>query len=135
NAKNPDGSFVIPSPRLAGPGVNYTSVLAGRYDEDQFNTNVDLNLGTADRVSVKFFFSNSHQTLPFTGATVPGFPTLRDFDNRNLAISHTRVFSPRAVNQVHVGFSRVTSRSATTNPLTAGEVGMTRLNDPQERSL
>ena len=45
NARNPDGSLVIPSPQIAGSGVNYTAVLPGRYDEDQFNTNVDLNLG------------------------------------------------------------------------------------------
>ena len=50
NERNPDGSFVIPSPQTAGSGVNYTAVLPGRYDEDQFNTNVDVNLGSADQI-------------------------------------------------------------------------------------
>jgi hypothetical protein len=135
NAKNPDGSFVIPSPQTAGSGVNYTAVVPGHYEDDQFNANVDLDLAQADRVSVKFFFSNSHQNLPFSGASVPGFPALRDFDNRNLAIAQTHVFSSRAVNQLRAGFSRISSRSATTSALTAQSVGMTRLNDPQERSL
>ena len=49
NARNPDGSFVIPSPQIAGSGVNYTAVLPGHYDEDQFNTNIDLNLSRADQ--------------------------------------------------------------------------------------
>src|SRR5262245_32674815 len=71
NAKHPDGSFVIPSPQTSSHGVNYTAVLPGRYNEDQFNTNADLNLGKADKVSVKFFFSNSDQDVPFSGATVP----------------------------------------------------------------
>src|SRR5262249_9953259 len=44
NAKNPDGSFVIPSPQIASTGINYTAVLPGHYDEDQFNTNLDVNL-------------------------------------------------------------------------------------------
>src|SRR4029077_3144732 len=44
NAKHPDGSFVIPSRQIASGGINYTAVLPGRYDEDQFNTNLDVNL-------------------------------------------------------------------------------------------
>jgi hypothetical protein len=135
NARNPDGSFVIPSPQIADGGVNYTAVLPGRYDEDQFNTNLDVNLGTADRLSAKFFFSNSDQKVPFSGATVPGFPALRDFDNRNLAVAQTHIFSLRAVNQFRAGFSRIASRSAAPSPLTAQSVGITRVNDPQERSL
>jgi hypothetical protein len=135
NARNPDGSFVIPSPQIASSGVNYTAVLPGRYDEDQFNTNIDLNLREADRLSVKFFFSNSDQNVPFSGATVPGFPALRDFDNRNLAVTETHIFSPRAVNQFRAGFTRIASRSAAPSSLTAQSVGITRVNDPRERSL
>jgi Carboxypeptidase regulatory-like domain len=135
NTRNPDGSFLIPSPQIVGTGVNYTAVLPGRYDEDQFNANVDVNLSNADRLSAKLFFSNSHQNLPFSGATVPGFPALRDFENRNLALAHTHVFSSRAINQFRAGFSRIASQSAAPSPLTAQSVGITRLNDPQERSL
>ena len=53
NAKNPDGTFVIPSPQTSGSGVNYTAVLPGHYDEDQFNTNVDFKLRTADRLAIR----------------------------------------------------------------------------------
>ena len=135
NAKNPDGSLVIPSPQTASSGVNYTAVLPGHYDEDQFNTNIEFNLGQADRLSVKFFFSNSNQDLPFAGATVPGFPAVRDFDNRNLAIAQTHIFSPQVINQFRAGFSRIASLSAAPSPLTAQAVGINRVNDPQERSL
>src|SRR5712692_4052486 len=64
NAKNPDGTYVIPSPQTSGSGVNYTAVVPGRYNEDQFNTNFDFNLRTSDRLSAKFFFSNSNQDIP-----------------------------------------------------------------------
>ena len=97
NAKTPDGSLVIPSPQTSSNGVNYTTVLPGQYDEDQFNTNLDVNLRAPDQLSVKFFFSNSHHDVPLSGATVPGFPALRDFRNRNLAISQTHIFSAQAV--------------------------------------
>src|SRR5215510_9274618 len=135
NEKNPDGSFVIPNPQIAGGGINYTAVLPGRYDEDQFNTNVDLNLSNADQLSAKFFFSNSDQDVPFSGATVSGFPALRTFGNRNLSIAHTHTFSPHAVNQFRAGFSRIASRSSAPSPLTAQAVGINRIGDPQVRSL
>jgi hypothetical protein len=135
NAKNPDGSFVIPSPQIAGSSVNYTAVLPGGYDEDQFNTNLDVNLGKADQLSAKFFFSNSDQDVLFSGATVPGFPALRTFGNRNLSIADTHTFSPHAVNQFRAGFSRVASRSSAPSTLTAQAVGINRLGDPQVRSL
>jgi len=135
NAKNSDGSFVIPSPQIAGSGVNYTAVLPGRYNEDQFNTNLDVNLGKADQLSVKFFFANSDQNAPFSGATVPGFPALRTFGNRNLSFAHTHIFSAQAVNQFRFGYSRISSRNSAPGPLTAQDVGIIRVNDPQIRSL
>jgi hypothetical protein len=135
NARNPDGSFVIPSPQVAGSGVNYTAVLPGRYDEDQFNTNLNLKLGNADELSAKFFFSNSDENVPFSGATVPGFPALRAFGNRNLSTTETHVFSPQTVNQFRAGFSRIASRSSAPSPLTAQTVGISRVGDLQVRSL
>ena len=60
NAKDPDGTYVIPSPQTSSSGVNYTAVVPGHYNEDQFNTNFDVNLHAADRLSMKFFFSNSN---------------------------------------------------------------------------
>jgi hypothetical protein len=135
NAKNPDGSFVIPSPQSPGSGVNYTAVVPGRYDEDQFNTNLDLNVGKADKLSATFFFSNSDQNVPFSGATVPGFPALRSFDNRNFSLAHTHIFSPQTVNQFRAGFSRIASLTSAPGPLTAQSVGINRVGDPQVRSL
>ena len=135
NARNPDGSFVIPSPQTAGGGVNYTAVLPGHYDEDQFNTNLDVSLAKADQLSTKFFFADTNLNVPFSGASVPGFPALHDFNNRNLAVAHTHIFSSRAVNQFRFGFSRITGRGFTPGPLTAQSVGISRVGDTQERSL
>jgi hypothetical protein len=135
NAKNADGSFVIPSPQIASSGINYTAVLPGRYGEDQFNTNLDVNLRKADQLSAKFFFSNSNQDVPFSGATVPGFPAFRSFGNRNVSLAQTHIFSSQVVNQFHAGYSRISSRSAAPNPLTAQAMGISRVGDPQVRSL
>jgi PAS domain S-box-containing protein len=135
NAKNPDGTFVIPSPQTSGNGVNFTAVEPGRYNEDQFNTNVDFNLRSADHLSVKFFFSNSNQDIPFFGATVPGFPALRSFENRNLAITETHIFSSRAINQFRFGFSRLAGRGVAGGTLTDTDVGINHFSDPQEQII
>jgi hypothetical protein len=135
NAKNPDGTFVIPSPQTSGNGVNYTAVLPGHYNEDQFNTNFDAALRAADRLSVKFFFSNSNQDVPFFGADVPGFPALRSFGNRNLSITETHIFSPRTINQFRFGFSRLAGHGVAGGTLTDQDVGINRFSDPQERLI
>jgi len=135
NAKNPDGTFVIPSPQTLGSGVNYTAVVPGYYNEDQFNTNLDFNLRPPDQLSVKFFFSNSNQDVPFFGASVPGFPALRSFENRDLAIAETHIFSPRAINQFRFGFSRLAGQGVAGGTLTDQDVGINRFSDPQEGGI
>src|ERR1700752_1978382 len=132
NAKNADGTFVIPSPQTSRSGINYTAVVSGHYNEDQFNTNFDFHLRTADRLSVKFFFSNSNQDVPFFGATVPGFPALRSFENRNLAITETHIFSSQTINQFRFGFSRNAGQSVAGRTLTDQDVGINYPNGTQE---
>src|ERR1700729_2956538 len=132
NAKNPDGTYVIPSPQTSGSGVNYTAVLPGHYNEDQFNTNFDFNLWAADRLSMKFFFSNSNDDVPFFGATVPGFPALRSFENRNLSISETHIFSSQTISQFRFGFSRNAGQSVAGGTLTDQDVGGNSPNGTQE---
>lgn len=103
--------------------------MPGHYNEDQFNTNFDFNLRTADRLSAKCFFSDSNQDVPFFGASVPGFPVLRTFQNRNLAIAETHLFSPQAINQFRFGFSRDAGKKVAGGPLTDQDVG---ISVPQE---
>src|ERR1700757_2144027 len=132
NARNPDGTFVIPSPQTSGSGINYTAVVPGHYNEGQFNTNFDFNLRTADRLSVKFFFSNSNQDVPFFGATVRGFPALRSFQNRNLSMTETHIFSSQTINQFRFGFSRNAGQSVAGGTLADQDVGINYPNGTQE---
>jgi hypothetical protein len=135
NAKNSDGTFVIPSPQTSGSGVNYTAVARGHYNEDQFNTNFNFDWRAADHLSAKFFFSNSNQDVPFFGASVPGFPVLRSFENRNLAIAETHIFSSRVINQFQFGFSRLAGQSVAGGTLADQDVGINRFSDTQERNI
>src|SRR5258706_12131631 len=134
-AKNPDGTFVNPSPQTARSGVSFTAVLPGHYNEDQFNTNFDVKLRTADHLSVKFFFSNSKQDVPFFGASVPGFPALRSFGNRILSITEPHLLSPQTINQFRFGFSRLAGQSVAGGTLTDNDVEMNSSNEPQGEIL
>ena len=96
--------------------------MPGHYNEDQFITNFDFNLRTSDSLSVKFFFSNSNQDVPCFGATVPGFPALRSFENRNLAIAETHTFSSQTINQFRFGFSRNAGQGVAGGTLTDQDV-------------
>ena len=135
NAKNPDGTFVIPGPQTSQSGVNYTAVVPGHYNEEQFNTNADVNMRAPDHLSMKFFFANSNQDVPFFGASVPGFPALRSFENRNLAITQTHIFSSRAINQFRLGFSRLSGHGVAGGTLTDQNAGINRFSDPEEKIL
>src|SRR5260370_19091844 len=135
NAKNPDGTLVIPSPETTGSGVNYTAVLPGHYNEDQFNTNFDVKLRTADHLSAKFFFSNSNQDVPFFGASVPAFPVLRSFGNRILSITETHLLSPPTINHFRFCFSRLAGQTVAGGTITDNDVGMNSSNEPQGEIL
>ncbi len=131
NFKNPDGSFLIPSPQTSGSGVNYTASIPGRFHEDQFNTNLDVNLRPRDRLALKLFRSNSSENVPFFGANVPGFPALRSYWNRNLAASETHIFSPALINQLRFGFSRMAGQGTPGGTVTDAQVGIRRFSDPE----
>lgn len=130
NVKNPDGTFLIPSPQTSGTGVNFTASIPGRFREDQFNTNLDFNLSDSDRLSTKFFLSHEKLTIPFFGANVPGFPSLRTFRNRNLSIAETHIFSPTLVNQIRLGYSRVAGAGGAGGTVRDTDVGIQRFSDP-----
>ena len=77
NAKNPDGTFVIPGPQTSRSGVNYTAVLPGHYNEDQFNTNLDFNLraaGSAVGEVLLFRLQSRRSFLWRQCAWLPGAP-------------------------------------------------------------
>ena len=91
NAKNRDGTFVIPSPQTSASGVNYTAVVPGSYNEDQFNTNFDVNLRTADQPVGEILFlrlESGRSFLRRQRAWFPGAPRLSEPEFGNRRDSH-----------------------------------------------
>lgn len=131
NFRNPDGSFLIPSPQVPGGGVNYTANQPGRFDDDQFNFNLDYTPDANNQFTGKFFRANQTTSIPFFGADVPGFVSDRLARNRNLTLSWTRTVSPTMVNEFRFGFTRIFGRSNPGSVVTTADAGINRFSDPE----
>lgn len=129
NLKLPNGQFLIPTPQSGGR-VSGTAV--STYHEEQFNTNFDYRLGSADSLGAKFFFADAPELSALggssfgNGATLPGFGTELDIKNRLLAVEEIHTFSPRAVNEARFGYNFIRHNETPQEPVTDSEVGIQR---------
>lgn len=123
NARLPNGKFLIPTPQIGG---RVSGTEPSTYRDDQFNANLDLNLGRKDMASAKFFFSNFPQFDALGEATLPGFGTDEDNGNRVLALQETHTFSPRLLNEARIGFNFIRNRVSAREPLRDSDVGIVR---------
>ncbi len=136
------GGYLIPT--IAGnPGSTNQFHLsrAGKYNDDQFTTNYDKELGSKDKVSARFFFSDFESLLPFGagglqasfGASISpsdlNFPYDLPVRNRFLNITETHIFSPSWVNEFRFGFVRIDSKDVNTPIATVDQLGIDRPNN------
>ena len=111
--------------------------MPGHYDEDQFNTNLDVNLRAPDRLSAKFFFSNSNQDVPFFGASVPGFPCapiVSEPESGNRRDSHFLAASD-PTSFALASLALQAGQGVAGGTLTYQDVGMNSFNDPREEGV
>lgn len=140
---DPSG-FLIPS--IAGTaGGTGTFILskAGKYTDDQFTANWDREFrGGQDKISSRFFFSNSESLLPFgagglqaslggtlgssISATDLNFPFNIPVKARFFSVNETHLFSPTLVNDFRFGFVHINDSLINTPPVTATDAGIDR---------
>ncbi|HXY04251.1 MAG TPA: hypothetical protein VEI49_11800, partial [Terriglobales bacterium] len=138
------GGYLIPS--LPGtPGATAPLIVSrpGRYTDDQFTTNWDREFhGGNDKLSARFFFSNSESFLPFgagglpesLGSTLQSSVSATDLDfpfdlpvaARFLSINETHLFSSALVNDFRFGYVRINNSLDNINPVTAADLGIDR---------
>lgn len=135
NARLPNGALVIPSPQINKPGVNFTASIPARFQEDQFNINLDHNIRPNNRISGKFFFINyptKQEFLsffdPVNAANLPGFGGNLIQHNRLFSLVDTHTFGPSLVNEARFGLNRVFADFIPDEPVTLKSAGMTRFN-------
>lgn len=150
------GGYMIPSlPGTPGVTVNpdncqvslnsapFVVSKTGKYTDDQFTTNWDHEFrGSKDKVSARFFFSNSESYLPFgagglqasLGGTLASSISATDLDfpydipvaSRFFSINETHLFSPSIVNDFRFGFVRINYNLINVPPVTAAALGINR---------
>ena len=115
------------------------SVIPATFEQDQFTTNVDHQLTTANRFSGKFFFSNQPSRDPLAnGNALTRFEREDTTYQRTFSLTDLHIFSPSVLNEFRAGFfrNRTTAiRSATSpTPSSASRTRSTRRCRTSRRS-
>ncbi len=136
------GGYLIPTiPGTPGDSGRFNFSRPGKYNDDQFTTNYDKELGSKDKISGRFFFSDFESLLPFGagglqasfgGGISPSdlnFPYDLPVRDRFLNLTETHTFSPRWINEFRFGLVRINSSDVNSPIVTADQLGIDRPNN------
>ena len=141
-AKLPNGQYMIPSVPGATTGAGCTPGNPGNpvavtipsnstYDEDQFNTNLDVKINEKNRFFGKFFYASNRtkQALYDTFGDgnplqAPGWPTEEDIGQQLLSVGVSSVISNHWLNEVRFGWSTIYGPGKPSQPITSSELGI-----------
>ncbi|HUX45919.1 MAG TPA: carboxypeptidase regulatory-like domain-containing protein [Terracidiphilus sp.] len=110
-----------PTPNTTSPAGDpnyYTWTSANTVLDDQYIGRIDQNFNANNRFWGTVFEEHNNRLtpIPFTGSTLPGFPSNNDLQYRQYIGSYTRVFSPTMLNELRGGYTRMNFKSG--NPVT-----------------
>ncbi len=146
------GGYLFPVPtnvpagaKLCDPAnpVPFVVSKPGKYTDDQFTSNWDREFRSgADKLSARFFFSNSESFLPFgagdlqesLGSTLASsistaslnFPFDTPVRARFFNVTETHLFSPTLVNELRFGFVHINDQLNNIAPVTVTDLGIDR---------
>jgi hypothetical protein len=146
------GGYLFPAPanvpagaKLCDPAnpVPFVVSRPGKYTDDQFTSNWDREFrGGTDKLSARFFFSDSESFLPFgagdlqesLGSTLASsissaslnFPFDTPVGARFLNITETHLFSPALVNEFRFGFVHINDNLDNFPPVTVSDLSIDR---------
>jgi Carboxypeptidase regulatory-like domain/TonB dependent receptor-like, beta-barrel len=137
---NTPGGYLFPTANGAPGSTGVFAVSkAGIFTDNQFTANWDREFRQSkDKVSSRFFFSNSEQQVPFgagglqasLGGSISGtdlnFPYDLPVHDRFLSVSETHLFSSNVVNDFRFGYIRINNSAINVPPVTVDDVGITR---------
>lgn len=135
----PNGQFVIPSAPHPVPvpasgaaaPVPVPVIAISRFREDQFNTNLDFKISSANRLSVKFFWANNPEVQGLFNSfgignalPTPGFGAAVSFNQRLVAVNDIHVLSQSLLNDFRFGYSTIGTGSVPQEPFTSAQLGI-----------
>jgi hypothetical protein len=133
--------LLIPSSDPATGGFAISR--AGKYTDDQFTSNWDREFRSGqDKISARFFFSDSESFLPFGGGDLQeslgstlassvsssslNFPFDTPVHARFFNVTETHLFSPTLVNEFRFGFVHINDVLSNVPPVTTTDLGIDR---------
>lgn len=110
----------IPLPTTAGNVQNFSATPVSSNDNTQFTGRIDQHLSPSDNLFARYTHSDSKTFRPFGSSDLnetlaPGFGTFITTYTRNLALSHTHIFSPMLIHEVRFGLLRVSGGQSLEN--------------------
>jgi hypothetical protein len=129
----------IPAGTNVGDLVQFTVSKPGKFVDNQFTANWDHDFRNSnDRLSARFFFSNSQKDVPFGAGGLqaslgaPASPTDLNFPyqipvhDRFFSVAETHVFSPTLVNDFRFGLVHINNSGINVDPVTVADAGIDR---------
>ena len=135
--KLPNGAYLIPTPQVVDPTKPFASQGFStfsepcQFNENQFMTNMDYQQSSKSKISGRFFFANSTDTVSFPvgvffgPGNAPGFPSANVNNDRVFSLAHTYAFNSSLLNEARIGFVRIVGGLAPVSPFTFSEEGIT----------
>ncbi len=133
--KLPNGQYLVPTPQTINSSASFnlqgfsSYSQACTFNEDQFLTNADYDQNSKSRFAFRYFWANDFTTQAFPSAAFGGpmapvspYETTNNF--RNLAFTHTYVFTPSLLNQAVFGFHHSSAIDSQTTPFKWSDVGV-----------
>ncbi len=123
--------FLIPSGK-GTPGQFGLFAISSplKFNEDQFNANMDRNIGTKHKISERYFYAKDLTNDPFGGEGAGNLGSGQKTPQKNhlATLSWTYSLNPNVVNEARFGFNRITQQVLAPDPATLSQIGMTRFN-------
>ncbi len=102
---------LYPLPNRAEAGQNYVASPVQKDRDDRFDVRLDHRLGTAAELGFRYSFGDRDFYEPFAAgngaAAVPGYGNNIPRRAQNAMLSETQILTPRLVNEMRLGFNRV----------------------------
>lgn len=127
----------VPLPNFGTTDYTFNPITASV--ADQYFNRIDYNITSKDLLWGSWFWERhpSTDTLPFTGADLPGFGDTNQQHTQNYALTWTHTFNATTLNEADIGYTRLNYLAAfPQNVLTPSSVGFTGIKsqDPSESS-
>jgi Carboxypeptidase regulatory-like domain len=112
---NPIGlaiAALYPLPNRSVAGANYVSSPSQFDNQNDFDIRIDHAISHSDNLFYRYSFLDDRFFDPFGGSgfsAVPNYGLLIPSRSQNTALSETHTFTPSLINDVHIGFNRVSN--------------------------